>query len=135
MPSISRRPRSLWTLVLVCAATFMLLLDISVVTVALPQLRQDLGASFADSQWLFDAYTVMLAGLIMAGAALADRLGRRAGFVAGLTVFTAASGIAAASQAPLVLVLARGVQGAGGALLLATSVPPLAGADLGRSPA
>src|SRR5919199_2202202 len=64
------RPGSTWTLVLVCAATFMLLLDISVVTVALPHLRADLGASFADSQWVFDAYTVMLAGLIMAGAAL-----------------------------------------------------------------
>src|SRR5919199_6390186 len=70
------RPRSTWTLVLVCAATFMLLLDISVVTVALPQLRADVPATFADAQWVFDAYTVMLAGLVMAGAALADRLGR-----------------------------------------------------------
>src|ERR671939_1746938 len=101
MPPVSR-PRPLWTLVLVCAATFMLLLDISVVTVALPQLRQDLGASFADSQWVFDAYTVMLAGLIMAGAALADRLGRRAVFVCGLVVFTAASAAAAASHESLV---------------------------------
>jgi EmrB/QacA subfamily drug resistance transporter len=133
MPPISRRPRALWTLVLVCAATFMLLLDISVVTVALPQLRQDLGASFADSQWVFDAYTVMLAGLVVAGAALADRLGRRAVFVAGLAVFTAASGAAAASQAAFVLVLARGVQGAGGALLLATSVPLLGDGYPGRA--
>src|SRR5918911_3262241 len=106
------RPR--WTLVLVCAATFMLLLDVSVVTVALPDLRRDVGATFADAQWVFDAYTVMLAGLVMAGAALADRLGRRAVFVAGLAVFTGASAVAAASQESLVLVLARGVQGAGG---------------------
>src|ERR671927_1092441 len=100
------RPRPAWTVVLVCAATFMLLLDISVVTVALPRLRADLGASFADAQWVFDAYTVMLAGLLMAGAALADRLGRRATFVGGLGVFTAASAIAAAAQASLLLVLA-----------------------------
>jgi EmrB/QacA subfamily drug resistance transporter len=122
------RPRPTWTLVLVCAATFMLLLDISVVTVALPQLREDVGATFADAQWVFDAYTVMLAGLVMAGAALADRLGRRAVFVGGLALFTVASAVAAASQASLVLVLARGVQGAGGALLLATAVPLLADA-------
>src|SRR5919202_1338492 len=127
------RPRPTWTFVLVCAATFMLLLDISVVTVALPQLREDVGATFADSQWVFDAYTVMLAGLVMAGAALADRLGRRAVFVAGLAVFTGASAVAAASQESLVLVLARGVQGAGGALLLATAVPLLAAAYPGRS--
>src|ERR687886_2290438 len=63
------RPRSTWTLVLVCAATFMLLLDISVVTVALPQLRADVGVTFAAAQWVFDAYTVMLAGLVMAGGA------------------------------------------------------------------
>src|ERR671933_2374116 len=122
------RPRSTWTFVLVCAATFMLLLDISVVTVALPQLREDVGATFADAQWVFDAYTVMLAGLVMAGAALADRLGRRTVFVGGLALFTVASAVAAASQASLLLVLARGAQGAGGALLLATAVPLLAAA-------
>jgi EmrB/QacA subfamily drug resistance transporter len=104
-----------------------------VVTVALPRLQQDVGASFADAQWVFDAYTVMLAGLVMAGAALADRFGRRAVFVAGLVVFTGASAIAAAAQQPLVLVLARGVQGAGGALLLATAVPLIAAAYPGRS--
>src|SRR5919199_2316380 len=93
------RPHRTWTLVLVCAATFMLLLDISVVTVALPRLRDDLGAAFADAQWVFDAYTVMLGGLVMAGAALADRLGRRAGFVGGLAVFTAASAGAPAAPA------------------------------------
>src|SRR5919199_472011 len=126
--SPASRPQPTWTLVLVCAATFMLLLDISVVTVALPQLRADLGATFADAQWVFDAYTVLLAGLVMAGAALADRLGRRAVFVGGLIVFTGASAVAAASRESLVLVLARGVQGAGGALLLATAVPLLADA-------
>src|SRR5919199_3907901 len=120
------RPR--WTLALVCTATFMLLLDVSVVTVALPRLREDVGATFADAQWVFDAYTVMLAGLVMAGAALADRVGRRTAFVGGLALFTAASAAAALAQASLVLVLARGAQGAGGALLLATAVPLLADA-------
>jgi EmrB/QacA subfamily drug resistance transporter len=126
------RPRPTWTLVLVCAATFMLLLDVSVVTVALPQLREDVGATFADAQWVFDAYTVMLASLVMAGAAIADRLGRRAVFIGGLALFTVASAVAAASQSSLLLVLARGVQGAGGALLLATAVPLLAAAYPGR---
>src|ERR687886_2251423 len=126
--SPASRPRPAWTVVLVCAATFMLLLDISVVTVALPQLRADVGASFADAQWVFDAYTVMLAGLVMAGAALADRLGRRAVFVGGLALFPVAWAVAAASQASLLLVLARGAQGVGGALLLATAVPLLAAA-------
>jgi EmrB/QacA subfamily drug resistance transporter len=126
------RPRPTWTLVLVCAATFMLLLDVSVVTVALPQLREDVGATFADAQWVFDAYTVMLAGLVMAGAAIADRLGRRVVFVRGLALFTVASAVAAASQSSLLLVLARGVQGVGGALLLATAVPLLAAAYPGR---
>src|SRR5919199_704426 len=89
MPSPSR-PRPTWTLVLVCAATFMLLLDVSVVTVALPEMRQAVGATFADAQWVFDAYTVMLAGLVMAGAALADRPGPRAGVLRGVGLFTPA---------------------------------------------
>jgi MFS family permease len=95
--------RPAWTLAVVCLATFMLLLDISVVVVALPSIRADVGGSFADAQWVLDAYTLALAGLIITGAALADRVGRRRVFAAGLAVFTLASGACAAADAPLVL--------------------------------
>jgi EmrB/QacA subfamily drug resistance transporter len=121
-----------WTLGVVCLATFMLLLDISVVVVALPSMRADVGGSFADAQWVLDAYTLAMAGLIMTGAALADRVGRRRVFAAGLAVFTLASGACAAADAPFVLNVARGVQGIGGGLLLATAVPMIAAAYPGR---
>jgi EmrB/QacA subfamily drug resistance transporter len=120
--------RPAWTLAVVCLATFMLLLDISVVVVAMPSVHADLGGSFADAQWVLDAYTLALAGLIMTGAALADRVGRRRVFAAGLAVFTLASGACAAAGEPLVLNLARAVQGLGSGLLLATSIPVIAAA-------
>jgi EmrB/QacA subfamily drug resistance transporter len=120
--------RPAWTLAVVCLATFMLLLDISVVVVAMPSMRADLGGSFADAQWVLDAYTLALAGLIMTGAALADRVGRRRVFAAGLAVFTLASAACAAAGEPLVLNLARAVQGLGSGLLLATSIPVIAAA-------
>jgi EmrB/QacA subfamily drug resistance transporter len=123
--------RPAWTLAVVCLATFMLLLDISVVVVALPSMRADLGGSFADGQWVLDAYTLALAGVVMTGAALADRLGRRRVFTAGLAIFTLASGACAAADAPLVLNLARGLQGLGGGLVLATAIPVIAAAHPG----
>ena len=102
--------RPAWTLGAVCLATFMLLLDVSVV-VALPSMRADLGGTFADAQWVLDAYTLALAGLIMVGAVLADRLGPRRIFAAGVAVFTLASGACALADAPLVLNVGRAVQG------------------------
>jgi len=123
--------RPAWTLGVVCLATFMLLLDVSVVVVALPSLRADLGGTFADAQWVLDAYTLAVASLIIVGAVLADRLGRRRIFATGLVVFTLASGACAIAGAPLVLNLARAVQGLGGGLLLATAVPLIATAYTG----
>ena len=76
--------RKWWTLVAVSAATFMLLLDITVVNVALPSIREDLGASFTDLQWVVDAYALTLAALVLTAGSLADRLGRRRVFAAGL---------------------------------------------------
>jgi len=99
--------RPAWTLCVVCLATFMLLLDVSVVVVALPSLRADLGGTFADAQWVLDAYTLAVASLIIVGAVLADRLGRRRIFATGLVVFTLASAACAIAGAPLVLNLAR----------------------------
>ena len=83
--------RQRWTLVLVCTATFMLLLDITVVSVALPSIQRDLRASLPDLQWVIDAYTLVLAVLLLPAATLGDRLGRRRLFLAGLAVFTAGS--------------------------------------------
>jgi hypothetical protein len=75
--------RKWWTLLAVSVATFMLLLDITVVNVALPSIREDLGASFTDLQWVLDAYALTLAALVLTAGSLADRLGRRRLFAAG----------------------------------------------------
>lgn len=124
--------RKWWTLIAVCVAIFMLLLDITVVNVALPAIQRSLHSSFQDLQWVVDAYSLMLAALLLTGGALADLLGRRLLFTIGLVVFTAASAVCGLSSTPLMLNLARGVQGIGGALMFATSLALLAQAFHGR---
>ena len=76
--------RKWWTLITVSVATFMLLLDITVVNTALPAIEEDLNASFTDLQWVIDAYTLSLAALVLTAGSLADRLGRRRVFGVGL---------------------------------------------------
>lgn len=115
-----------WTLAAVSVATFMLLLDVTVVNVALPAIRDSLGASFTDLQWVVDAYALTLAALVLTAGSLADRLGRRRVFVAGLSVFTVASLLCAVSPDPTFLVLARGVQGIGAAAMFAVSLALIA---------
>jgi EmrB/QacA subfamily drug resistance transporter len=114
--------RMWWTLLAVSVATFMLLLDITVVNVALPSIRQDLGASFTDLQWVVDAYALTLAALVLPAGSLADRLGRRRLFAAGLVIFSAASLLCALAPDPTLLSLARALQGVGGAVLFAVSL-------------
>ncbi|MEA2361916.1 MAG: hypothetical protein QOD71_1061 [Thermoleophilaceae bacterium] len=114
--------RKWWTLIVVCAATFMLLLDITVVNVALPSIRDDLGASFTDLQWVVDAYALTLAAFVLTSGSLADRLGRRRVFVVGLVIFTIASALCAVSGTPLMLNLCRALQGVGGAIMFAISL-------------
>jgi EmrB/QacA subfamily drug resistance transporter len=114
--------RKWWTLLVVALATFMLLLDITVVNVALPSIRQDLGASFTDLQWVVDAYALTLAALVLPAGSLADRLGRRRVFAAGLVIFSAASLLCALAPDPTLLNLARALQGVGGAVLFAVSL-------------
>src|SRR5881396_2809989 len=80
-----------WTLVAVCTTTFMLLLDITVVNVALPSIQGDLDASLTGLQWVVDAYALTLAALILTAGALSDRYGRRLLFMIGVVVFTSAS--------------------------------------------
>jgi len=122
-PGSSSRQR--WTLVLVCTATFMLLLDITVVSVALPSIQRDLHASLPDLQWVIDAYTLVLAVLLLPAATVGDRLGRRRLFLAGLAVFTAGSLACALAPTALALELFRALQGVGGAVLFATGTPLL----------
>jgi EmrB/QacA subfamily drug resistance transporter len=118
--------RKWWTLIAVSVATFMLLLDITVVNVALPSIRDDLGASFTDLQWVVDAYALTLAALVLTAGSLADRLGRRRVFVAGLAIFTAASLLCALAPDPTFLNVARAIQGVGGAIMFAVSLALIA---------
>jgi EmrB/QacA subfamily drug resistance transporter len=118
--------RKWWTLLAVSVATFMLLLDITVVNTALPDIRRDLGGSFTDLQWVIDAYTLALATLVLVAGSLADRLGRRRVFTAGLAIFTVASLIIALSPSPTFLNVFRAVQGIGGAVMFAVSLALIA---------
>jgi EmrB/QacA subfamily drug resistance transporter len=118
--------RKWWTLTAVSVATFMLLLDITVVNTALPSIEEDLGASFTELQWVVDAYTLSLAALVLTAGVLADRLGRRRVFAAGLGIFTAASLLAGLATDPTFLNLARALQGVGGAVMFAVSLALIA---------
>jgi EmrB/QacA subfamily drug resistance transporter len=118
--------RKWWTLAAVSVATFMLLLDITVVNTALPAIEEDLGASFTELQWVIDAYTLSLAALVLTAGVLADRLGRRRVFAAGLGIFTVSSLLAGLAPDPTFLNLARGLQGVGGAIMFAVSLALIA---------
>jgi EmrB/QacA subfamily drug resistance transporter len=125
------RARTLWTFAITSLALFMVSLDNLVVTTALPVIRHDLGASLADLEWTVNAYTLTFAVLLLTGAALGDRFGRRRVFTVGLGLFTAASAAAALAPGVGTLVAARAVQGLAGALvlpltltLLSAAVPP-----------
>ncbi|MGH2823547.1 MAG: MFS transporter, partial [Thermoleophilaceae bacterium] len=114
--------RKWWTLIAVSVATFMLLLDITVVNTALPSIEEDLGASFTELQWVIDAYTLSLAALVLTAGVLADRLGRRRVFAAGLGIFTVASLLAGLAGDPTFLNVMRALQGIGGAIMFAVSL-------------
>src|SRR4051794_28091341 len=135
VPGMSSRQR--WTLVLVCTAVFMLLLDITVVSVALPSIQRDLHASLSDLQWVSAAYALVLAVLLLPAATLGDRLGRRRLFLVGLVIFTVGSMACALAPTALALELFRALQGVGGAVLFATGTPLLraefSGAALARA--
>ena len=118
--------RKWWTLSAVVLATFMLLLDITVVNTALPQLEQSLGASFTDLQWVIDAYSLALATVVLTAGALADRFGRKRWFLAGLIIFSASSLACGLAPTAALLIGARGVQGIGGAIMFAISLALIA---------
>ncbi len=114
--------RKWWTLVLISIATFMLLLDITVVNVALPDIQRDLDASLSSLQWVVDAYSLTLAAFLLTAGSLGDRLGRRRVFSIGFAIFTFASFLCGIAGDPTLLNLARGLQGVGGAAMFATSL-------------
>ncbi|MEU9182091.1 DHA2 family efflux MFS transporter permease subunit [Streptomyces sp. NPDC048550] len=125
------RGPAVWALVLTSVAGFMAALDNLVVTTALPAIRNDLGGALEDLEWTVNAYTLTFAVLLMFGAALGDRFGRRRLFMSGLAIFTGASAVAALSPGINELIAARAVQGVGAAImmpltltLLTAAVPP-----------
>ena len=116
--SAAAAPRKAWTLVLASLGVFMTALDTLVVTTALPVLRADLGASLTDLEWTVNAYNLAFACLLLTGAALGDRFGRRRMFAIGIAVFSVASASAALSPSVGALIAARAVQGAGAAIVM-----------------
>jgi EmrB/QacA subfamily drug resistance transporter len=111
------RATTIWTLALTSAALFMVSLDNLVVTTALPVIRRDLHATISQLEWTVNAYTLTFAVLLLTGAALGDRFGRRRMFVIGLLLFTVASAAAALATTANQLDIARAVQGIGGAIV------------------
>src|SRR5215204_1310983 len=116
MPSTSRT-RPGWTLAIVSIALFMTALDNLVVGVALPSIRADLGGSIESLEWTVNGYTLAFAVLLLTGAALGDRFGRRRMFVIGIGIFTVASAAAALAPSTGALIAARALQGLGAAIV------------------
>ncbi|MRH92356.1 DHA2 family efflux MFS transporter permease subunit [Nocardia sp. SYP-A9097] len=121
-----------WTLAAVSLSVFMLLLDLTVVNVALPPIQHDLRADFSEMQWVIDAYALALAALLLTAGSIADRIGRRRVFAAGLVWFTVASLLCGLAQGVLLLNLARGAQGIGAAVLYAVGPALIARDFVGR---
>jgi EmrB/QacA subfamily drug resistance transporter len=125
---MSSRSRTIWTFVITSAALFMASLDNLVVTTALPSIRAHLHASLAGLQWTVNAYTLTFAVLLLTGATLGERYGRRRMFVAGLGLFTAGSAAAALAPSIGLLIAARAVQGVGAAVLIPLTLTLLSAA-------
>jgi EmrB/QacA subfamily drug resistance transporter len=118
--------RRWWALIAICGATFMLLVDVTIVQVALPRIQRDLHASFTNLQWVIDAYALTLSALILTSGTLADRMGRKRIFIGGLGLFTVASLLCGLAGSATLLIFARGLQGFGGAAMFATSLALIA---------
>jgi EmrB/QacA subfamily drug resistance transporter len=126
-----------WTLLVVCLATGMLLLNVAAPNVALPEVGRDLGADLTMLQWVISGYSLALAATLLTGGTLADLLGRRRVFLAGLAGFAAASAACGLAPSPLALVAGRAAQGLAAAVLLSSSLALLAqdfaGSDRARA--
>jgi EmrB/QacA subfamily drug resistance transporter len=127
-----QRGNKWWTLGAVCLGTFMLLLDITIVNVALPDIQRALNSSFSDLQWIVDAYALTLAAFLLTAGSLADMYGRRRLYLAGLAIFTVASVLCGFATSTLMLQLSRALQGVGGAIMFAVSLALLANSFRGK---
>ncbi len=127
-----QRGNKWWTLAAVCLGTFMLLLDITIVNVALPDIQKALHSSFSDLQWIVDAYALTLAAFLLTAGSLADMYGRRLLWLIGLVLFTGASALCGFAVSTLMLQLSRALQGVGGAIMFAVSLALLADAFRGK---
>jgi EmrB/QacA subfamily drug resistance transporter len=125
-------PRKALALLAVCLGTFMLTIDVTIVIVALPLIHTALHTSLSDEQWTIDAYSLSLAALLLPAGSLADILGRRRVFAAGLTLFTISSLLCGTAGSGLEIVLFRALQGIGGAIVFATSLALLTHTFTGR---
>src|SRR5213596_4428384 len=125
---MTAKRRTIWTFAITSAAVFMATLDNLVVTTALPVIRRDLHATIESLEWTVNAYTLTFAVLLLTGAALGDRFGRRRLFAIGLAIFTAASALAALAGSANELIAARAIQGLGGAILLPLTLTILSAA-------
>jgi EmrB/QacA subfamily drug resistance transporter len=114
---MSAKTRTMWTFAITSVAVFMATLDNLVVTTALPVIREDLHATVESLEWTVNAYTLTFAVLLLTGAALGDRFGRRRMFVVGLAIFTVSSAAAALAPSAGALIAARAAQGVGGAII------------------
>jgi EmrB/QacA subfamily drug resistance transporter len=115
-------PRRWWALALLCGAFFMVILDGTIVLVALPSIGADLGFSEQGLQWVLSAYALTFGGLLLLGGRAADLLGRRRVFIAGVLFFTAASLMCGLAWSPAALIAARAVQGVGAAIMTPTAL-------------
>jgi EmrB/QacA subfamily drug resistance transporter len=125
---MSARTRTIWTFVITSVALFMVTLDNLVVTTAIPVIRKDLDASLESLEWTVNAYTLTFAVLLLTGAALGDRFGRRRVFTVGISIFTLGSIAAALAPSVEVLNLARATQGLGGAIVMPLTLTILSSA-------
>lgn len=129
---VAGRDTKWWTLAAVCTGVFMLLLDITIVNVALPDIQRELDATLSDLQWVIDAYALSLAALLLTAGSLADLYGRRRVFAIGTVLFTLGSVACGAAQDITLLSVARAFQGIGGAAMFATALALLASAFTGK---
>src|SRR4249920_3868837 len=125
---MSTRSTTIWTFAITSIALFMVTLDNLVVSTALPVIRKDLHATIQGLEWTVNAYTLTFAVLLLTGAALGDRFGRKRMFVIGLALFTGASAAAALAPSMNLLIAARAVQGMGGAIVMPLTLTILSNA-------
>src|SRR6187549_3941643 len=114
--------RRWWTLGVLCMSLMVISVDNTILNVALPSIVRDLGADGSELQWIIDSYTIVFAGLLLTAGSLGDRFGRKKALMTGLVLFGVFSAFASQAASPTMLIVARGLMGAGGALIFPTTL-------------